>query len=343
MAAPIVSVIIPLKQLSYYLMFETLPALAQQVYKRFEVIILPNETVQYDLSLLRKYRWLRIVPTGKITRPAEKRDMGAKFAKGKIIAFIDDDAYPTPNWLKTALSLFTNSPVAAVCGPGLLPKNTNLWEKVFDEVLKTWVGSGGYSYRFVKQGKRYVDDYPSMNFLILKKIFNKLGGFNSNYWPGEDSKLCEDLVYKCQGKILYHPDIYIYHHRRNNLLGYLRQHANYGFHRGAFLAHGDKNSRRLSYLIPTLFILYLIVLILIQPLSSIFHFQIPASIFYLLSSPLLLYLIAEFYIFFKSIINTKSIIMAAAAPIVMFLTHLIYGIMFVKGFAIGLIKKKKIY
>lgn len=337
MPSPIFSVIIPVKQLSYYLMFETLPALSQQLYQQFEVILLPNETTQYDLSLVKKYPWLRIIPTGKITRPAEKRDIGVKHAKGKIIAFIDDDAYPTPSWLKTAVSLFTNSRLAAVAGPGLLPKNTNLWEKIFDEVLKTWVGSGGYGYRFVKQAKKYVDDYPSMNFLILKKIFNQLGGFNSNYWPGEDSKLCEDLVYKHRGKILYHPDIYIYHHRRNNLLSYLRQHANYGFHRGAFFAHGDRNSRRLSYLIPTIFVFYLCFFVLYE----LYNFMNFKNLLTLL--PLIFYISLMIYLLIRSFINTKNLLISLLSPFVLFLTHLAYGIMFVKGFLRGIIGKKNIY
>jgi len=61
-----VSVIIPIKQLTYYLIFENLPAFEKQTYNNFEVIVLPNEHAQYDLTLLRKYKWLKIIPTGKI-------------------------------------------------------------------------------------------------------------------------------------------------------------------------------------------------------------------------------------------------------------------------------------
>ena len=110
-----------------------------------------------------------------------------------------------------------------------------------------------------------------MNFLIKKNVFEELGGFNNEYWPGEDSKLCEDLVYKNEGKIFYHPEVCVYHHRRDNLKGFLKQHANYGYHRGAFFAHGDKNSRRLSYIIPT-FLFYICAPFLF--LKFIFKFQI---------------------------------------------------------------------
>ena len=162
MKSPFVSVIIPVKALSQYLLFENFPALKKQIYKNFEVVVLPNKASKEDKSLLKQYSWLRIIPTGKVTRPAEKRDIGVKKSKGEIIAFIDDDACPASDWLQNAVKFFSQKNIVAVCGPGVLPHKTNLWEKVFDEILKTWTGSGEYAYRFIPQKKRYVDDYPSM-------------------------------------------------------------------------------------------------------------------------------------------------------------------------------------
>lgn len=328
---PPISVIIPVKELTDYLRHENLPAMSEQTYKNFEVIVLPNKLSSEDKTLLLKYPWLKIIPTGKITRPAQKRDIGVTNANGNIIAFIDDDAYPEKNWLKNATQIFDQKKVDAVCGPGLLPLKVNYWEKIFDAILQSPFGSGGYRYRFIKDTARYVDDYPSMNFLIKKNVFEKLGGFNNEYWPGEDSKLCEDLVYKKRGKIFYHPEVCVYHHRRDNLMGFLKQHANYGYHRGAFFAHGDKNSRRLSYLIPTLFVVYLFIYLLIC--LFVYFFYLPPSIFYLLSLPLFLYFLLAFIFLSKSLL---------AIPI-LFLTHVIYGTMFIKGFIVGLVKNKKIY
>ena len=90
-------------------MFENIPEFENQTYKKFEVIVLPNEHAQYDLTLLKKYKWLKIIPTGKITKPAEKRNIGVKEAKGNIIAFIDDDAYPGNDWLEQAVISFKKS------------------------------------------------------------------------------------------------------------------------------------------------------------------------------------------------------------------------------------------
>ena len=337
-----VSVIIPVRELSSYLLLENFPAMAKQTYRKFEVIVLPNKKSQMDTKLLRRYKWLRIIPTNKITRPAEKRDIGVRDARGDIIAFIDDDAYPPKGWVEKAVLIFEKKNIAAICGPGLLPQKTNTWERIFDEVLKSFFGSGGYQYRFIKGVKRYVDDYPSMNFFIRKNLFDSLGGFSNEYWPGEDSKLCEDIVYKKKEKIYYDPDIYVYHHRRTDLRGFLNQHGRYGFHRGAFFSHGDKNSRRLSYLIPTFFVLY-IFLFLFYFLSFIFYHYHLLSIIYYLLLPLLVYLFFMIYLSIRSYINTKNLFVSFVSPFVLLLTHLIYGIMFIRGIIVGIIKKERIY
>lgn len=325
----LISIIIPIKKISNYLRDENLPAFVTQTYKNFEVILLPNKSSEEDKKLLLNYKWLKIIPTDKVTRPAEKRDIGVKNAKGSIVAFIDDDAFPTPNWLEQAGHYFELKKTEVICGPGIIPQKTNLWEKIFNEILISPIGSGGYQYRFVQKNSRFVDDYPSMNFLIQKNIFQKLGGFNSEYWPGEDSKLCEDLVYKYKGRIYYNPAILVYHHRRNNLIGFLKQHAGYGFHRGAFFAHGDRNSKRLSYLIPTFFVFYIIFL-------SLF----PNPYFLI---PLMLYIFLGLFLIVQSFVHTKNIILSVSTFFVLFLTHFTYGIMFVRGFIIGTIKNKKIY
>lgn len=342
MNTPLVSIIIPVRAINDFLIHENLPSHQLMNFRKFEVIVLPDKKGPNDTQLKEKYPWLRIVPTGKVTRPAEKRDIGASKSQGQLLAFIDDDAYPTKTWLAKATTIFEKKGVAAVCGPGILPVRTGFWEKVFDEVLKTWFGSGGYSYRFIPQSGRYVDDYPSMNFLIKREVFFKLGGFNSDFWPGEDSKLCEDLVYTLGEKIIYDPKVVIFHHRRDNLPGYLKQHGQYGFHRGAFFAHGDRNSRRLSYLVPTLFFLYLsAVLLLLLALPSKLHslYSAPYSIFI----PLIIYIVGLLTISISAFKNTKSLKIAVSSAIVIFLMHLVYGIKFIHGFIVGLIRKDNIY
>lgn len=317
-----VSVIIPVKQLSYYLLFETLPAFEKQTYGNFEVLVIPDEHSPYDLSLLKQYTWLRIIPSGKRKQnPAVKRNLGVQKSKGSIIAFVDDDAYPEKNWLDNALRLRGGR---SICGPGILPHDINTWEKIFDSILTSWFGSGHYTYRFQKEQERFVDDYPSMNFFIEKKLFLKIGGFKKSYWPGEDSKLCESIVYGQKEKILYTPEVVVFHHRKNSLMEFLKQHCRYGFHRGLFFAHGDRNSKKIMYILPSLFLIYITIL-------PVFFFIAP-NILYVFSIPLYGYLACLLFFFFQTYVRTRSFIITIISPFILFLTHTVYGFQFINGF-----------
>ncbi len=326
---PFISIVIPVKQLSYYLLFETLPAFEKQVYKYFEVIVVPDQHSPYDLSLLKKYAWLRIIPSGKRKQnPAIKRNIGVQKSNGSTIAFIDDDAYPDAYWLYNAVRLFSIKSKhlrvhEALCGPGILPPHTNTWEKIFDTVLTSRLGSGLYTYRFQKEKSRFVDDYPSMNFFIEKKLFLKIGGFKKNYWPGEDSKLCESIVYGQKENILYTPEVVVFHHRKNSLAEFLKQHGRYGFHRGLFFIHGDRNSKKVTYLLPSLFLIYITVL-------PVIFFTMP-DIFFIFSFPFFLYAVCLLLFFFQTLIKTKSFIIAILSPFILFLTHMIYGFQCISG------------
>lgn len=333
---PFVSVVIPTQHIGYFLLFETLPALDKQTYKNFEVIVLPDQRDPYDAKLLSMYPWLKIKSTLDVTRPSEKRDMGVAESKGDIIAFLDSDAYPSPDWLQNAVVQFNETGADAITGPGVLPENTLDWEKAFDEVFKNPFGSGGYKYRFYPQDARYVDDYPSMNFIIKKKVFEKLGGF-SDYYPGEDSKLCEALVNDLNGTIYYHPSVLVYHHRRMEFKPYLKQHMKYGNHRGAFFGHGDANSKRLSYLIPSLFLLYLVSIPFVEMyigrnayLQSVSILGLSLSALYLV--PLLGYLWGVFFQIVNSLLNTNSIKIMLMSVFTLVSTHLAYGFAFIQGY-----------
>jgi cellulose synthase/poly-beta-1,6-N-acetylglucosamine synthase-like glycosyltransferase len=103
-----------------------------------------------------------------------------------------------------------------------------------------------------------VDDYPSCNLLVRTSALRTLGGFRTDYWPGEDTLLCMDLVHSLGGRIVYEPRVLVYHHRRPLFLPHLRQVGRYALHRGFFARRFPATSRRIGYLIPSLFVLGLV-------------------------------------------------------------------------------------
>jgi hypothetical protein len=234
--------------------------------------------------------------------------------------------------LKNAVGHFTDEKVAAVCGPGVTPPNDSVGQKVSGWVQASRLGGGNYTYRFLPQKKREVDDYPSMNFLVRKSDFEKVGGFDSHFWPGEDTKLCHDLVYGRQKKIIYDPAVLVYHHRRGLWRPHLKQIGGYGLHRGHFACILPKTSRCLSYFIPVLFALGFFSG---PPLILVARWRVPVLTtvllwFYLLS--LAFYgswlFVTAIWVFRQS----RNFRVALLTVPGIFLTHIWYGLRFVQGF-----------
>ena len=239
-----------------WMLRECLEALDRQSWRDFEVIVLPDAPIDiprygFDLS---------VMPTGKV-RPAEKRNSGIAAAKGDIVAFIDDDAYPDEHWLANAVRYFGEPTVGGVGGPGVTPPGDGFFARAGGRVYSNVFVSGGYRYRYVGGRVRLdVDDYPSCNLLVRTDILRKIGGYRTDFWPGEDTLLCEDIVFAQHRRIVYDPWVLVFHHRRPLFLPHLRQLGRYGFHRGYFVKRFPATSCRFSYFVPTLFVLYLLAL-----------------------------------------------------------------------------------
>ena len=246
---PLISVVIACPAPSAYLT-ECLNALEKQSYTNFEVVVLPDAEAQIDSNLN-----LQVIPTGKI-RPAEKRNIGIAAAKGEVIAFLDDDAYPVPNWLKYAVKYFANPEVGGVGGPGETPPGDSFMAHAGGRVYANPLVSGNFRYRYVGDRIRSnVDDYPSCNLFVRKEILKKIGGYRTDFWPGEDTILCSDIVIGEKKRIVYDPWTVVYHHRRTLFSAHLRQIGRYALHRGYFAKRFPATSFKLSYLMPSLFVI----------------------------------------------------------------------------------------
>jgi glycosyltransferase involved in cell wall biosynthesis len=248
-----VSVVIACPGPSPYLT-ECLNALALQTYPHFEVIVLPDGGAASRQPFAAASQLL-VHPTGK-TRPAEKRNEGLRLARGEVVAFLDDDAYPVTNWLEHAVKYFTLPDIGGVGGPGVTPPGDPFMAQAGGRVYANRLVSGNYRYRYLGDRVRpRVDDYPSCNLFARADVLRAVNGYRTDFWPGEDTILCADIVYGQKKRIVYDPWVQVFHHRRPLFRPHLRQIGRYALHRGHFAKRFPATSLRLSYLIPSLFVL----------------------------------------------------------------------------------------
>lgn len=315
------SIIIPFQNVTTYLT-ETLDHVSELKGPEIEVVLLPDKDL--PKGELGAYAYpVMVIPTGSVS-PAIKRDRGAEASKGKFLAFIDDDAYPASDWLEKTVTQFRDDEVVAVCGPQITPKDDGFWQQVSGATfLFPFNGKAVCRYWPCKE-QFYVDDWPSVNLIVRKSDFLKVGGFDSNYWPGEDTKLCLDLIKSLRKKIIYSPDVKVYHHRRAGFRNHMRQVGNYGMHRGFFAKRFPETSFRLSYFIPSCFFLFVCF-----GWAILFGPDLIAPIYFLLWIIYLAVLYLSTVVIWSKVNNVKVAI--ATIPYLV-CTHFWYGWRFIKGF-----------
>jgi len=320
-ASPVVSIIIPFQTVTSYL-YETLEHIGQLQGPIFEVILLPDEPIPAEEIGGLTYPF-QIIPTWTVS-PAVKRDMGARASNGEFLAFIDDDAYPAVDWLEKVLPHFQDKAIAAVGGPQITPPEDGFWQQVSGATFLSPL-NGKAVCRYWPCNKRFfVEDWPSVNLIVRKEDFLAIGGFDTNFWPGEDTKLCLDLVTKLHKKILYEPEAKVYHHRRAGFLRHMKQVGNYGLHRGFFAKQFPKTSFKISYFLPTCFSLLACLSSTVLLLGGF-----GADLFFVFWISYLLALAVSTLMIYNNLGNLK--IALATAPY-LFGTHLWYGWRFLKGF-----------
>ena len=311
------SIIIPIKEQNIYLKKNIEKILSIKTNKNFEILVVPN----YKFSHKYSSKIVKIISSGKVG-PAKKRDLAAKIAKGNLLVFLDDDSFPEKNYLEVAHNIFKkNKDLVAAGGPGILPKDQNFFGRVLGSIFISKI-AGGYPERYLSVKKKkvfFTDDWPSVNMIIKKKFFIKIGGFDCNYWPGEDTILGLKILNNHK-KILYAPDLIVNHYRRGDLLSHIKQISAYAKMRGYFVKKYKKNSLKINYFIPSIFFIYLMFLLI--SLLFIYNnlFLIPLCMygFYLLASLI--------EISFK-----QNLIFGVLSIPIIIITHIVYGFNFIKG------------
>ena len=156
----------------------------------------------------------------------KKRNIGVELAQGEIIAFTDDDTILKEDWLKNAIKhLHENKKYIGVGGPNFTPREGLPFAKAVGRIF----GSKflfSFRYTIGHARPKEIKHNPTCNYIIKKEVFDTVK-FHDTLWPGEDAEFDIRLI-KSGFKILYAPDVVVWHHRRARPLPFLKQMFNYG-------------------------------------------------------------------------------------------------------------------
>jgi len=161
--------------------------------------------------------------------PGPARNRGAAAARGRFLAFIDDDCRPDPNWLRAFHLHLTNRPDELIGGKVVNALTANVFSATAQVILDS-------VYAYYNPVPDRAHFFASSNLAVSREKFRQIGGFPEP-WPvpaAEDRTFC--YAWRQRGwRLSYAPEAVVEHRHKLDLLSFWRLYVRYG--RGAFLYH----------------------------------------------------------------------------------------------------------
>jgi glycosyltransferase involved in cell wall biosynthesis len=298
------------------------------------VIVVVNgydgETVLLLEALARENRRFTYAVCEKKVPKSRARNTGLSMASADIVYFLDDDAVAAGDNAAIVRQKFADHPgIDVVGGPNLTPAASTFFQRVSGYALSSPLVSWKMQQRYtVRDEDRLVDDQSLIlcNLAIRRDVLVKEKVcFDEQLEYNEENLLLQRL--KRRGhRMLYSPELVVYHARRKNMVAYARQVFKSGEGR-AVMTILFPQSFSPVYAFPSLFLIYLICFAAVR--SSLY------------SAPLFVYagasLINALCIVIKNRARLSALLLLFIFPL---LSHCFYGTGFVYGIGRMLVWKR---
>jgi len=198
---------------------ECLTGIARLRYPDYEVIVVSDGSTDGTPQIAAAFAGVRVIETPQ-RGLSSARNTGMEASSGEIIAYIDDDAIPDPDWLTHLAASFASGSYVAAGGPNVAPAGSG---RVAQCVANA---PGGPTH--VLLSDRDAEHVPGCNMAIRKAALEGIGGFDPSFCvAGDDVDVCWRLLDSGQ-RIAFSPGAVVCHHRRSSVRAYLRQQRAYG-------------------------------------------------------------------------------------------------------------------
>lgn len=233
---PVFSIIIP----TYYRpaqLATCLKALARLDYPRdrFEVLVVDDGSQSPPEPIVTSFRdRLDVTLLGQPhSGPAAARNTGAAQAKGRFLAFTDDDCMPAPDWLQTLAARFEKASDRLIGGRTLNALSDNPYSITSQTIIE-------FVYAYYNTDPDNARFFASNNLAVAAERFRAIGGFDATFTTSEDRELCDRWLHH-RYRMTYAPEVLVSHAHALTFRSFLQQHFRYG--RGAFRFHQTRARR----------------------------------------------------------------------------------------------------
>lgn len=166
------------------LLNDCLSSLAKQTLKNFEVILVDNASKDDSVNFVSSFfPWVKIVRNPTNIGFVEGCNLGAKRAKYNYLVFLNNDTKVDPHWLEELLKVLKSDTSIGICGSTVLSYDG---KRVDDAgTIPDLFGFPIYQLgdlHYSGQKTKYVFIATGAAFLIKRELWEKLGGFDSEYF-----------------------------------------------------------------------------------------------------------------------------------------------------------------
>lgn len=197
---------------------ECLEGLQTLDYPNYEVIVVDDGSTDGTKDIASEFDFCLISTENRGLSNA--RNTGLERSTGEIVAYIDDDTRPDPQWLHYMAHTFLTTDYVGVGGPNISPPE--------DGLLAEAVNNAPGNPSHVLLTDIEAEHLPGCNMAFRKSALEAINGFDPQFRiAGDDVDICWRLQQK--GGILgFSPAAVVWHHRRNSIKAFLKQQFNYG-------------------------------------------------------------------------------------------------------------------
>ncbi len=163
--------------------------------------------------------------------PASARNSGAKIAKGKYLAFTDDDCLPQASWLTEFEACLEKHPDSIIGGRTLNLLDHNIYSTASQLICEL-------AYKHYNENGKQPTFFCSNNMVLPRERFYEINGFDENFRTAEDRELCKRWTNNGL-RMIYAPEAIINHSHQLTFSGFVKQHFKYG--RGSYRFYNKKS------------------------------------------------------------------------------------------------------
>jgi cellulose synthase/poly-beta-1,6-N-acetylglucosamine synthase-like glycosyltransferase len=267
MTVPLVSIIIPVRN-EAALLKTCLESISNLVYPRdkIEVIIADGMSTDNTAEVAKEFG-AKVVLNEKTT-VSPGRNVAFKYASGDIIAFTDADCIVDKDWISNSLKYFKDDKVACVGGPNLTPPDEGGFGKAVGFVFNQSLFAAGSIHARELHEIKEVRSIPGCNAIYKKDALEEVMPIDESLLTCDDTELNQRLLNR-RYKLLYTPDIFVWHYRRPNPKRLFRQMYRYAIGR-LQVGKRDRRMINLMHILTGLAIPLSLGILIFSPVQFIF-------------------------------------------------------------------------